>query len=146
MSPRGYGSEQIIMPSILVSLQRSTVSVMLGKTDQPDLMSQGVTRTSVVDCFPLVKSKTTDVKIFSFVSDGSYLYMLSNQGLLKVGTGYSGTIKGHIYMHKTDFHCTETCWIGYCNGALYYKVCLCFLKLPKVFVSTFSYLLVRSGS
>jgi len=33
MSPRGF--ELIVMPSILASLQRSVISVMLGQTDHP---------------------------------------------------------------------------------------------------------------
>lgn len=49
MSPKG--SERLRMPEILVSLQRSVTSVMLGKTDCPDFMSSGVVKDANLDSF-----------------------------------------------------------------------------------------------
>lgn len=51
----------------------------------------------------------------SFVSDGKYLYLHTSRGLLKIGSGHSGTIWGHIYIHKADFYPTEIGWLGYAN-------------------------------
>lgn len=48
----------------------------------------------------------------SLASDGSYLYIHSNRGLFKMGSGYGGTIKAHIYAHKPDFFPNKTGWLG----------------------------------
>ncbi len=51
MSPRGSSSERIVMPDILVGLQRSVASVMLATTEHPDLMGKGVTSEAALDAF-----------------------------------------------------------------------------------------------
>ena len=49
-------------------------------------------------------------------SDGKYLYVLSSQGLMKVGSGYGGTVKGVVYKLKPDFLTEESnCWIGFAS-------------------------------
>jgi len=37
-------------------------------------------------------------------SNGLYLFLQTSQGLFKIGTGYAGTIKGHIYKQNSHFH------------------------------------------
>jgi hypothetical protein len=51
----------------------------------------------------------------SLASDGQFLYLYTSKGLLKVGSGYGGTIKGHVYLHKADFHVDDRGWLGYAN-------------------------------
>ena len=100
-------SSRLLMPAILVSLQRSVISVMVGRTDHPDYMTHGVTSDSLCDAFQvnfksdhhqLFYSKSSSKahnqglpkRVFSLASDGSFLYMQSDKGLFKVGTGYAG--------------------------------------------------------
>ena len=114
-------SEKLVMPSILVSLQRSVISVMLGKTEHPDYMTQGVRTDSLFDAFPVNFGRQSDApKVFSQAADGAYLYLQTDQGLYKIGTSYAGTIKGKVYRHNPNF-CTDPGWLGHVNGTLYFR-------------------------
>ena len=97
------GNDDIYMPPILVSLQRSVISVMLGKLDHPSFMSQGLMTSSLLDTFEVKFRKQPEV-VHSLTSDGSYLYFQTSEGLFKVGSGYGGTIKGHVYCYNKDFY------------------------------------------
>lgn len=57
----------------------------------------------------------------ALASDGTYLYLLLGGALLKIGTGYNGSYKGHIYMQNDEFTKEKTGWLGYSNGQLYYR-------------------------
>ncbi len=122
MSPRG--SERIVMPAILVSLQRSITSVMLAKTEHPDLMGHGVAATSNLDTFGIAfgggPSPVSPTKVHGLASDGAFLYLLTDRGLFKVGSGYGGTIKGYVYRHREDFD-SSPAWIGFAGQTLYYR-------------------------
>ena len=102
--PRGH--DIIRMPPILVSLQRSVISVMLAKLDHPNFMSQGLMTSTLLDTFE-VKYKNGQPRpnmVHSLTSDGTFLYLQSTHGLYKVGSGYGGTIKGQIYAHNKEFY------------------------------------------
>jgi hypothetical protein len=59
MAPRGF--ELIVMPSILASLQRSVVSVMLGQTDHPGKLRQMFNYNDAICIFNLISwSKSYD--------------------------------------------------------------------------------------
>lgn len=106
------------MPSVLTTLQRSVQAVLLGKLTRPDWISHGVTKSSKVFSSVLkVPNELSDLKLNgrSFVSDGRYLYVHTNRGLLKIGSGYDRTTFGHIYAYKADFYPAETGWLGYAN-------------------------------
>jgi E3 ubiquitin-protein ligase MYCBP2 len=51
----------------------------------------------------------------SLASDGQFLYLYTSKGLFKIGSGFGGTIKGHVYLHKADFHVDDRGWLGYAN-------------------------------
>jgi E3 ubiquitin-protein ligase MYCBP2 len=119
MSPKG--SERIAMPQILVNLQRSVVSVMLAKTEHPDWMSRGVLRTSNLDTFP-VQFKAAPGTVHSLACDGGFVYLQTDEGMFKIGSGYGGTIKGKVYCHRPDFE-PRPGWIGVIKGSLYFKPC-----------------------
>ena len=122
------GQENLIMPAILVGLQRSVVSVMLGKTDHPDFMTHGVHADSISDAFPISfypKTSPSNVSddhptVHAMASDGTYLYLQTSAGLFKVGSGYNGTIKGHAYLHNPSF-ISEPGWLGHVCGHLYFR-------------------------
>ncbi len=118
--PRNH--DLISMPHILVSLQRSVVSVMLGKLEHPNFMTHGVPASSLVDNFE-VKITSTSPRpdaVFSLASDGSHIYLQSNLGLFKIGSGYGGTIRGHVYQVNSEFY-SKPGWLGYVRGKLYFK-------------------------
>ena len=56
-------------------------------------------------------------KSWSSIScDGRYLYLhCTGSGLYKVGSGYGGTLKGHVYLHQPDFHKKEQGWLAFCQ-------------------------------
>ena len=114
------GSESIVMPNILVSLQRSVVSVMLAKIETPDHMTQGVLKSSCLDNFEIDFKDSRGVTVHSLASDGGFIYMQTNQGLYKIGSGYAGTIKGNIYRHKADFEQAPG-WLGCVKESIYFK-------------------------
>lgn len=58
---------------------------------------------------------TASLSAKSLASDGQFLYLYTSKGLFKIGSGYAGTIKGHVYLHKADFHVDDKGWLGYAN-------------------------------
>ncbi|CEF62183.1 E3 ubiquitin-protein ligase MYCBP2 [Strongyloides ratti] len=52
--------------------------------------------------------KKNENKLFSSItSDGTYLYILNNNGLFKIGTGFNETKRGHIYMSNVTIYGSE---------------------------------------
>lgn len=47
--------------------------------------------------------------------DGHYLYLHNAHGLYKVGSGFGGTIKGHVYIHRPDFYPRQRGWLGFAH-------------------------------
>ena len=123
MSPRSHAGELVTMPGILASLQRSVHSLLIRRTVHPDFMSHGVTVSSLVDTFPVLWRDPTspDCSLYSLASDGHYLYLHSTAGLHKVGSGFSGTMRGHVYRHHPTFYTDQPGWLGLASGTLYYK-------------------------
>ena len=123
MSPRSHAGELITMPGILASLQRSVHSLLIRRTVHPDFMSHGVTVSSLVDTFPVLwrDPATTGLSLYSLASDGHYLYLHSSAGLHKIGSGFSGTMRGHVYRHNPNFYTDQPGWLGLASGTLHYK-------------------------
>ena len=124
MSPRSYAGELIFMPGILAAMQRSVYSLLIRRTVHPDFMSHGVPVSCLVDTFPVnwKEGASKDIpKCYSMASDGHYLYLHTSSGLYKVGSGFSGTMKGHVYKHKNDFFQDQPGWLGIAGRTLYYK-------------------------
>nr|CAD7579158.1 unnamed protein product [Timema californicum] len=117
MCPRALAAQNIHMPGVLTSIQRSVHGVLLGKVVRPDWITHGVPKTSCIDSFH-VKIGTDTHSLSSsrsLASDGQYIYLYSSRGLYKVGSGYGGTIKGHIYLHRADFYIDDRGWLGFAN-------------------------------
>ena len=109
------------MPFVLISLQRSVEAILLGKLARPDWITYGVPKSSKIYAFTLNLPNEMNNMVMngrSFVSDGKFLYLHTNRGLLKIGSGYGGTIGGQLYAHKADFYPNETGWLGYANVSL----------------------------
>lgn len=54
-------------------------------------------------------------------TDGTYLYIHGSSGLWKVGSGLNGTLAGRVYASNTEYRPTETAWLAFANGVLYYR-------------------------
>ncbi|XP_076623337.1 MYC binding protein highwire isoform X2 [Colletes latitarsis] len=124
MCPRALAVQNIQMPCVLTSLQRSVQAVLLGKLARPDWITYGVPKCSKIYTSTLKLPNDINNIILngrSFVSDGKYLYLHTSRGLLKIGSGHGGTIWGHVYIQKADFYPSETGWLGYANNTLYFK-------------------------
>ncbi|KAG9437358.1 E3 ubiquitin-protein ligase MYCBP2 isoform X10 [Apis mellifera carnica] len=122
MCPRVLAIQNIQMPCVLTSLQRSVQAVLLGKLARPDWITYGVPKCAKIYTLKLPNEINNIIlNGRSFVSDGKYLYLHTSRGLLKIGSGHGGTIWGHMYIQKADFYPTETGWLGYANNTLYFK-------------------------
>lgn len=49
----------------------------------------------------------------AIASDGNYLYIHNSKGLHKIGSGYAGTVRAHIYSHNPNFHPKDHGWLAY---------------------------------
>lgn len=106
------------MPAVLTSLQRSVHGVLLGKVIRPDWITHGILYNSVIDTYHVKMPTDIQNSILvpkSMASDGQFLYIFSNRGLVKIGTGYGGTLKGHVYTWKAEFYPNDKGWIGFCH-------------------------------
>ncbi|XP_024084698.1 E3 ubiquitin-protein ligase MYCBP2 isoform X3 [Cimex lectularius] len=126
MCPHSVSQQNIHMPSILGALQKSVLGVVLGKTVAPDWITHGIPKSALlaqheIYAKPELSSDYTIVDK-AIASDGLYLYVHTSIGLLKMGSGYGGTLKGHIYIHKPDFFPNKTGWLGYAQGKLYFRL------------------------
>ena len=56
--------------------------------------------------------KTAPGAVHSIASDGPHVFLQTDQGMYKIGSGYGGTVKGRVYAHRPDFEPRDT--IQYC--------------------------------
>ncbi|XP_023210718.1 E3 ubiquitin-protein ligase MYCBP2-like [Centruroides sculpturatus] len=121
MSPRSLAAEEIPTPGILSSLQRSVHAVLLGKTIRPDWLTHGIPKSSLCDSFSVQIPKGKFRQSASMTTDGKFLYILSGGSIYKIGSSFSGTIKGQILMSRGGLKVDDRGWIGYAKGYLYFQ-------------------------
>ncbi|XP_014287849.1 E3 ubiquitin-protein ligase MYCBP2 isoform X3 [Halyomorpha halys] len=126
MCPHFLAVQPIHMPNILGSLQKSVLGVILGKTVAPDWITHGVPHSSLLSTYqilhPELRSSGPCENEKAMSSDGKYLYIHTSCGLFKVGSGYGGTLRGHVYAQNMDYFPGKTGWLGYANGKLYFRI------------------------
>ncbi|CAE1311211.1 MYCBP2 [Acanthosepion pharaonis] len=125
MNTNSLCGQTIPVSSILTSLQKSIHAVLHGRTQLPDWLSQGVKVKALADSFKLDSVSRQKVSVQShcaLASDGCYLYVLNKQGLSKVGSGFGGTIKGHVYTCKDNFDSGKG-WLAYAGEYLFFHPC-----------------------
>nr|AOV18880.1 myc binding protein 2 [Lymnaea stagnalis] len=123
MSRSGLELQDIQVPGILASLQKSVQAVLLGKAQLPDWFNHGVKSKCQAQLFKLVNAKVGEclVENSAIASDGRYLYILNKYGLYKVGSGYGGTIKGKLESQKRDFPVHKNTFLAFAAGKLLCK-------------------------
>ncbi|CAI9731993.1 E3 ubiquitin-protein ligase MYCBP2-like [Octopus vulgaris] len=117
--------QTIPVSNILTSLQKSVHAVLHGKAQLPEWLSQGVKVKALAASFKLdsvSRQKISATSPCALASDGCYLYVLNKQGLSKVGSGFGGTIKGHVYSCKENFH-NGRGWLAYAGEYLFFHPC-----------------------
>nr|XP_032288913.1 E3 ubiquitin-protein ligase highwire [Drosophila virilis] len=124
MSPRQLSAQIIQLPAVLAALQHTVVSAALNKPTRPDFHSHGVPHNSLVDEFALKLPSLTVLQQHmapAMACDGVFVYVLYGGALLKIGTGFGGSYKGHIYAQNEEFCRERNAWLGYSGGQLYFR-------------------------
>ncbi|XP_069950165.1 E3 ubiquitin-protein ligase MYCBP2 isoform X3 [Cherax quadricarinatus] len=123
MTSRQLASQSIQVPVILTFLQRSVHAVLLGKTSRPDWLICGVPKSALIDKFSVkIMTDGEESKEDSTMTcDGHYLYIHNAHGLFKIGSGFGGTMKGHVYIHRPDFYPKQKGWLGFAHGDVFYR-------------------------
>ncbi|KAG8179148.1 hypothetical protein JTE90_015337 [Oedothorax gibbosus] len=121
MSSQSLAAEEIPTPGIMASLQRSVHAVLFGKILGPDWLTHGFPSSALCNSFSVQIPKTKYRQGSPITSDGKYLYILSGGSIYKVGSGFSGTIKGQIIMSRGGIKVEEKGWLGYCKGYVYFQ-------------------------
>jgi hypothetical protein len=57
----------------------------------------------------------------AMAADGKYLYIHGKHGLAKIGTGFHGTIEGHLYAINKEYRGKEKGWLCCVKDKLYYR-------------------------
>ncbi|KAG2456598.1 MYCB2 ligase, partial [Polypterus senegalus] len=115
--------QAIQVPAILNSLQRSVQAVLVGKIQIQDWFSNGIKKAALMNKWILKEVSIDDDENCLLQSDGSFLYLLCKDGLYKVGSGYSGTVRGHVYNSTSRIRNRKErkSWLGYAQGYLLYQ-------------------------
>ncbi|XP_032082572.1 E3 ubiquitin-protein ligase MYCBP2 isoform X2 [Thamnophis elegans] len=118
-----HACQTIQVPSILNSLQRSVQAVLVGKIQIQDWFSSGIKKASLMHKWSLKDISVDEDDPTLLQSDGYFLYLLCKDGLYKIGSGYSGTVRGHIYnsTSRVKNRKEKKSWLGYAQGYLLYR-------------------------
>lgn len=113
MSPNAAAHQSIQLPLVLSTLQRSIISVALGHPTKPDYLRNGVPQRSLIGQFgvdvDLAVSTSTQP---SLASAGKFVFLLTGKSLLKIGTGFGGTLPGYVYARNDSLEKEKNGWIG----------------------------------
>uniref|UniRef100_A0A1B0GP35 PHR domain-containing protein n=1 Tax=Phlebotomus papatasi TaxID=29031 RepID=A0A1B0GP35_PHLPP len=124
MSPMQLSSQYIAFPLVLNTLQRSVISVALNRPTKPEFLRNGIPQNCLLDQFSLANQLPATYAFNlqpSIASDGRFIFILMGKSLLKIGTGFNGTLKGYLYAVNNEFGKETNGWIGYAKNTLYYR-------------------------
>uniref|UniRef100_A0A8D0G2L9 E3 ubiquitin-protein ligase MYCBP2 n=1 Tax=Sphenodon punctatus TaxID=8508 RepID=A0A8D0G2L9_SPHPU len=110
-----HACQTIQVSTILNSLQRSVQAVLVGKIQIQDWFSNGIKKAALMHKWPLKEISVDEDDQCLLQSDGFFLYLLCEDGLYKIGSGYSGTVRGHIYNSTSRIknRKEKKSWLGY---------------------------------
>lgn len=66
-------------------------------------------------------SHTKSSKSYSLANDGTYVYLHGSLGLLKIGTGNNGAIRGRVYQHNADWFPDYKSSLACVDNYLYFR-------------------------
>ncbi|XP_069614194.1 E3 ubiquitin-protein ligase MYCBP2 isoform X15 [Ranitomeya imitator] len=118
-----HACQTIQVPIILNSLQRSVQAVLVGKIQIQDWFTNGIKKAALMQKWSLKDVPVDEDDQCLLQSDGFFLYLLCKDGLYKIGSGYSGTVRGHIYNSTSRIKSRKEkkSWLGYAQGYLLYR-------------------------
>ncbi|QQP38467.1 Putative E3 ubiquitinprotein ligase MYCBP2like [Caligus rogercresseyi] len=89
-------------------------------------MSSGVRKAALSDSFSICSMRGAEEEVplvRHAASDGHYLYAFTDRGLYKIGMGYAGTLKGHIYKAQTlHLPSKNIRWMGFAEESLFLEL------------------------
>lgn len=106
------------LPLVLSTLQRSIYSVALGKPTKPDFFKNGIPRNSQIEQFSLKNQLPANIQYNlqpSIAANGKYVFILTGKSLIKIGSGFNGTLRGYVYAVNNEFGKEKNGWIGFCG-------------------------------
>ncbi|XP_065149139.1 E3 ubiquitin-protein ligase MYCBP2 isoform X15 [Paramisgurnus dabryanus] len=118
-----HACQTIQVPTILNALQRSVQAVLVGKIQIQDWFGNGIKRAALMNKWVLKEVNIDEDEHCLLQTDGSFLYLLCKDGLYKVGSGYSGTVRGHVYNSTSRIRNRKDkrSWLGFAQGCLLYR-------------------------
>ncbi|MEQ2246774.1 E3 ubiquitin-protein ligase mycbp2 [Ilyodon furcidens] len=118
-----HACQTIQVPTILNALQRSVQAVLVGKIQIQDWFGNGIKRAALMNKWVLKEVSIDEDERCLLQTDGSFLYLLCKDGLYKVGSGYSGTVRGHVYNSTSRIRNRKEkrSWLGFAQGYLLYR-------------------------
>ncbi|XP_046902595.1 E3 ubiquitin-protein ligase MYCBP2 isoform X13 [Hypomesus transpacificus] len=118
-----HACQTIQVPTILNALQRSVQAVLVGKVQIQDWFGNGIKRAALMNKWVLKEVSMEEDERCLLQTDGSFLYVLCKDGLYKVGSGYSGTVRGHVYNSTSRIRNRKEkrSWLGFAQGFLLYR-------------------------
>ncbi|XP_056610662.1 E3 ubiquitin-protein ligase MYCBP2 isoform X7 [Triplophysa dalaica] len=118
-----HACQTIQVPMILNALQRSVQAVLVGKIQIQDWFGNGIKRAALMNKWVLKEVNIDEDEHCLLQTDGSFLYLLCKDGLYKVGSGYSGTVRGHVYNSTSRIRNRKEkrSWLGFAQGCLLYR-------------------------
>ncbi|XP_039539330.1 E3 ubiquitin-protein ligase MYCBP2 isoform X12 [Pimephales promelas] len=118
-----HACQTIQVPTILNALQRSVQAVLVGKIQIQEWFGNGIKRAALMNKWVLKEVNIDEDEHCLLQTDGSFLYLLCKDGLYKVGSGYSGTVRGHVYNSTSRIRNREEkrSWLGFAQGCLLYR-------------------------
>ncbi|XP_035248710.1 E3 ubiquitin-protein ligase MYCBP2 isoform X4 [Anguilla anguilla] len=118
-----HACQTIQVPTILTGLQRSVQAVLVGKVQIQDWLGSGIKRAALMNKWTLKEVPVGEDERCQLQTDGSFLYLLCKDGLYKVGSGYSGTVRGHVYNSTSRIRNRKEkrSWLGFAQGCLLYR-------------------------
>ncbi|XP_041054897.1 E3 ubiquitin-protein ligase MYCBP2 isoform X1 [Carcharodon carcharias] len=118
-----HACQPIQVPTILNALQRSVQAVLVGKIQIQDWFTNGIKKVALMHKWILKEIFTDEDDWCLLQSDGSFLYLLAKDGLYKIGSGYSGTVRGHVYNSTSRIRNRKDrkSWLGFAQGSLLYR-------------------------
>ncbi|KAL6484777.1 hypothetical protein MHYP_G00068220 [Metynnis hypsauchen] len=118
-----HACQTIQVPTILNALQRSVQAVLVGKIQIQDWFGNGIKRAALMNKWVLKEVSIDEDEHCLLQTDGSFLYLLCKDGLYKIGSGYSGTVRGHVYNSTSRIRNRKEkrSWLGFAQGSLLYR-------------------------